>query len=97
MYVIEDEHHAEPVGEFPTFEQALVELRRLASLPWDQPPNQAPCTSWATCGRAYEVIEYDITREPWAVISRIPALDVSARGIVWALGLKHEPLPVPDA
>ena len=86
MYVIEDEHHAEPIGEFASFEQAVAELQRLAALPWDQLPNRAPCTSWATCGRAYEVIEYDTAQQPWQERSRVPALSVSAAGVIWEAG-----------
>ncbi len=64
MFVIEDEAHAEWFGEFPTLEAATAELRRLKELPWDEAPNVAPCTSWRTCGRTYEVVEYDTSSEP---------------------------------
>ena len=84
MYVIEDQLHAEPVGEFVSFAEVTSELQRLAALPWDQSPNLAPCTSWATCGRDYEVIEYDATQQPWQELSRVPALSVSAAGVIWS-------------
>jgi hypothetical protein len=83
MFVIEDEAHAEPQGEFDTFEDALAELRRRAAIPWDQPPNVAPCASWKTCGRRYEVIEYDTSQTPWRELTRVPVLDVSATGPKW--------------
>lgn len=95
MYVIEDELHAEFFGEFVSFEQAASELQRLAALRWDQRPNCAPCTNWASCGRAYEVVEYDTTHQPWRELSRVPALSVSAAGIMWEVGFQL-PRPVPD-
>jgi hypothetical protein len=83
-FTIEDEIHAEPQGEFPSLEQALEELKRRAAIPWDQPPNAAPCASSATCGRNYEVIEYDDRQAPWKELRRIPVLEVSASGVKWA-------------
>jgi hypothetical protein len=62
MFVIEDELHAEHHGQFAASEDALTELRRRAKIPWDAEPNQAPCQSGATCGRAYGVIEFDDTQ-----------------------------------
>jgi hypothetical protein len=83
-FAIEDELHAEPQGEFATFELALAEIRRRALLPWDQPPNCAPCASWQTCGRSYEIVEYDSTQQPCRVIRRIHVLKVAAEGVQWA-------------
>ncbi|MGD9645492.1 MAG: hypothetical protein AB7U73_07255 [Pirellulales bacterium] len=86
MIVIEDEQHAELVGQFSSLEHALAELRRLAITPWDQHPNVAPCTGWRTCGRTYAVVEYDDTQSPWKELRRIPVLEVSAAGVNWADG-----------
>jgi hypothetical protein len=83
MFVIEDESHAEPQGEFATAEEAVAELRRRSLLPWDEAPNVAPCMSWRTCGRRYEVIEYDTSSTPWREIQRQAVLEVSASGAVW--------------
>ena len=83
MFVIEDEGHAESGGEFGTFDAALHELKRRATLPWDQPPNQAPCMSWKTCGRTYDIVEYDNSVTPWAEIRRQPFLEVSSAGATW--------------
>jgi hypothetical protein len=86
MFIIEDELHAEHQdGTFASFEQALAELKRRAALPWDQAPNVAPCTSWRTCGRNYEIIEFDDSALPWKQLSRVPALEVSAKGAKWLL------------
>ncbi|CAN5612440.1 hypothetical protein BH10PSE14_BH10PSE14_08680 [soil metagenome] len=87
MFVIYDELHAEHVGEFATREEALAELRRLASVPWDQAPNVAPCMSWRTCGRQYELVEYDDTGTPWRTLSQEPALEVSQTEVKWLSGL----------
>jgi hypothetical protein len=83
MWIIEDESHAEHIGDFPTREEALNELRRLAALPWDQPPNVAPCMSWRTCGRRYGLLEYDSAATPWRELQREPMLEVSQAGASW--------------
>ena len=83
MFGIEDEWHAERVAEFATRDEALVELRRLAALPWDEAPNVAPCTSWLTCGRHYELVEYDTKATPWHELGRTPMLEVSQNGTNW--------------
>lgn len=84
VFKIEDERHAEPLpGEFSSLAAAAVELRRLAALPWNQVPNVAPCTNWRTCGRKYEVVEYDVSTRPWKELNRVTALEVSAEGIKW--------------
>ena len=88
MYVIEDERHAEPMSKFATFEQALMELQRLAALPWNKSPNRAPCTGWTTCGRTYEIVEYDTDQKPWRELCRVPVLQVSASGSVWETGFE---------
>ena len=83
LFVIEDELHAESQGECGDFNSALVELRRRALIAWDQSPNVAPCTSWRTCGRNYDIVEYDDAQSPWQEIRRIRALEISANGVKW--------------
>jgi hypothetical protein len=84
MFVIEDERHAErQPGEYVSMEMAYAELQRLAHVPWDTMPNKAPCTSWRTCGRTYEIVEYDRLSIPWQELRRVPILDVSASGTIW--------------
>jgi len=82
-WVIEDEVHSEWHGEFDDLGGALTELRRRAQIPWDQVPNQAPCQSWRTCGRQYEIIEFDDTESPWREVRRTLALEISASGAQW--------------
>lgn len=82
-FVIEDELHADCLGEFPKMEEAMAELRRLASIPWDHEPNTAPCSNWEKCGRSYQVIEYDTDSEPWMEIRRKTMLHISANSIRW--------------
>jgi hypothetical protein len=86
MFVIEDERHAEPQGRFVGFQQAIVELKRRAEIPWDQEPNRAPCMGWETCGRTYVVIEYDDSHLPWKELRRVTVLDISASGVKWSSG-----------
>jgi hypothetical protein len=82
LWFIEDELHAElQDGQFLTREDAVSELRRRAHLPWDTEPNLAPCTSWRTCGRRYELIERSDSEEK----SRSLALEISAASMQWHL------------
>ena len=82
MFVIEDELHAEWIGEFPDRESALGRLRELAEIPWDQPPNLPPCMSWRTCGRNYQIYQYD-PRDPERLLGNVLALSISAEGVTW--------------
>jgi len=83
MFQIEDELHAEPEGDFENLLDAIAELKRRSLIPWDQPPNQAPCVGWKDCGRSYEIVEYDDSVHPWREIRRIPVLEVSSAGSKW--------------
>ena len=83
MLIIEDESHCETQGEYPDFKRSLEELRRRAKIPWDQEPNRAPCTSWRTCGRRYQVIEGNETTSGWKELRRIIIVEISAEGIKW--------------
>jgi hypothetical protein len=89
IVLIEDERHAEEHGKFASVHQAIAELRRRATIPWDQPPNVAPCTNWQNCGRSYEVVEYDDSQVPWKELRRITVLEVSASGVVWLDNADH--------
>jgi hypothetical protein len=94
MFAIEDELHADAVGQFTNREDALAELNRLVLIPWDNKPNRAPCTNWRNCGREYELIEYDVTKNPWHELSRNPVLSISKAGPKWIKnkenGSKHD-------
>jgi hypothetical protein len=84
VFVIEDEAHAEPQeGSFRTEEEAIAELERRASIPWNEKPNCAPCANWRNCGRRYEIVEYDDTVSPRVELSRKFMLAVSAKGAEW--------------
>jgi hypothetical protein len=82
-FEIEDELHAEPQGEFDRRADALAELQRLAAVPWDSEPNQAPCQNWRNCGRKYELIEFDETVSPRKELHRELLLEISAAGVQW--------------
>lgn len=83
IFAIEDEHHCELGASFATEREALAELERLATLPWDAQPNRAPCTSWEDCGRRYVLVEYDDSGTRWRQIRYTEMLDISARGTHW--------------
>jgi len=83
IFVIEDDAHAELCGEFATMETAVAELERRAAIPWNEAPNVAPCMSWRTCGRRYEIVEYAATEASWKERVRTPFLNISATGVHW--------------
>ena len=86
MWIIEDELHGEPGAEFETRDEAIAELRRLATLAWDEPPNKAPCMSWRTCGRNFYLVECDCSNpHRWRDLRRDAALNVSADKTEWLL------------
>ena len=89
-FIIEDANHAELMDEFSSLAEAVSELRRRAQLPWNEPPNVAPCTNWQTCGRSYEIVEYDDSTTPWKELRRVAALDVSVNGVVWSPDFENE-------
>lgn len=80
-FAIFDETHCEFISEFDHLQEAIEELQRLSKIPWDAPPNRAPCTSWRTCHRDY-VIKDGIE------LRCIEVLDVSAKGIFWKDGFE---------
>ena len=83
LFMVEDETHCESGGNFATFDDALAELRRRSCVPWDSEPNRAPCVQWRTCGRTYEIIEYDTSHAPWKQLQRVRVLEISAAGVRW--------------
>jgi len=85
MFVVWDEAHAERHGRFQTRKEAIVELQRRATIPWNEEPNRAPCTNWLNCGRRYELVEYDDTTSPWKELSRNLILRISALGVRWVM------------
>ena len=86
MILIDDEIHCEWCGRFETFSDALAELNSRSTLPWDEEPNRAPCSSWRTCGRRYQLIEYDDSVKPWKELRRVPVLEMSAGVVKWLDG-----------
>jgi hypothetical protein len=83
VIALEDNIHCETQGTYQTFEEAIAELKRRALIPWDTPPNQAPCTGWRKCGREYEVIEYETSQVPWRRLRQAVVLHVSPSGNQW--------------
>lgn len=60
VFWIEDDTHADVIGEFLHFDDAVKKLRELEKVPWNQEPNTAPCVGAETCGREYIIIEYSL-------------------------------------
>ena len=85
-FYIEDIFHGELLsGNYRTIADAQAELKRRASIPWDEEPNRPPCTSWETCGRTYHIVEYDNSKRPWKELQRIPSLEISELGVTWLM------------
>lgn len=83
MFAIEDEMHSEVLGEYPTFDEALGEVKKISSIPWGEGLNRSPCQSWKTCVRNYFIIEYDTSTLPWSTLKQTPVLEVSENGVKW--------------
>ncbi|CAL77354.1 hypothetical protein BRADO3575 [Bradyrhizobium sp. ORS 278] len=81
VFVIEDEIHAEWLGKFESFEAAMDELRRLATIPFGQHPNLPPCMAGDACKREYQIIEFDGCFSNYE--RRGPVLTMSAQGVQW--------------
>ena len=88
MFLIEDERHAEPQGEFESLNAAIQELKNRSSIPWNESPNAAPCTNSENCGRSYEIVEYDTTSVPRKEISRALYLEIDSSGAKWHLPIE---------
>jgi hypothetical protein len=88
IYIL-DEIHCEQEGPYESFEVAIAELRRRAAIAWDAAPNQAPCTSWRTCGREYHVLEYDTRSESWRLLRKAHVLNISEKGVEWVDGFEQ--------
>ena len=41
--------------------------------------------SWQTCGRHYDLVEYDVSTTPWKETSRERILEVSAAEVKWVV------------
>jgi hypothetical protein len=89
IFVIEDQTHAEWMGQFASLEEAWSELGRLSLIQWNEKPNTAPCQSWRTCGRDYEILEYETSALPWTLVRRLAGLEVSANGVAWGPDAPH--------
>ncbi len=82
-FVIEDDFHAERIGEpYMLLGEAAAELRRLGELPWDSAPNRAPCVGWDACGRDYWLIEYE-GDEAWRSRRRLFVMRMGSGGAQW--------------
>jgi hypothetical protein len=82
LFSIYDEVHSDfgpPPREFANIEDAIRELRRRATVPWNREPNRAPCISWRKCKRRWVLLgeSAESWKEPiW--------VDVSHAGVKWA-------------
>jgi len=81
VYIIEDQIHAEIIGEFESLESAQQEIQRIVKVPFGIGSNRCPCTNWNNCKRSYELIKYNKTRNPWNEISRKEIFSISRNGI----------------
>lgn len=83
IFVVEDERHAEQVGKFGTRTEAVAEIMRREQLGWADLENKAPCTSWRTCGRRYEIVDYDESQHPWRELHREFVVELRESGPIW--------------
>ena len=86
-FIIEDEMHAELLGEFTDFNNAILEITKRIHVPWNEEPNVCPCVSWKTCGRNYQIVEYDAIQNSWKEVKRTTVLEISSKGTKWHLSV----------
>lgn len=82
-YIIEDQLHCETIGEFSKPSDAIDEFRRLSNLAWNEDKNLAPCMSYETCCREYELIEYEVNWNEWIELHREAIFDIGSSGIIF--------------
>lgn len=89
-----DEIHCEHVDSYPNFADALAEVARRCELPWDASPNRAPCRSWKTCGRKYQIREY-ASKTSSTLLGSCDICDVNSTGIAWHSGFTAATMALP--
>jgi hypothetical protein len=75
--------HCESLGDYVDLEEALAEIERLRERRGMRLPIKAPCKNWKTCGRRYEVFEYDPSKPPPNLVCPVLTLKISAKGVKW--------------
>ena len=88
-FTIEEEGHADYLGEFNTFEEALFELEKISKIPWGTKPNVSPCST-PYCSRDYTINEFDVSKKQWKLIKNNFVLSVDPDGSVWGEGFERE-------
>ncbi len=85
VFQLEDEFHAEPVGEdFETMEAALAALRKVLSVPFSEPPHCPPCTGWEKCQRDWVVNKFRVVSpEKWELVEQIYVAQSTPSGVEW--------------
>ncbi len=85
IYQLEDEFHAEPVGEaFETFEAALIALRGVVAIPFSEPPHCPPCSNWKECQRDWVVNKYRVlSPDKWQLVEQTYAAKATPDGVEW--------------
>lgn len=87
-FVIEEEGHAEVIGEFESFSEAILELKKISKTPWNTEPNISPCTN-PNCSRDYMLIEYEVSNKQWKIIKNDFALSVEPLSVKWHSGFEN--------
>ena len=82
---LHDYLHDESLGPFSNRDEAIAEAVRVAAIPWNAPPNLAPCVDWETCGRDYAVVEYDTSDGGHKEVAALPVLRIDRDGVRWLL------------
>lgn len=82
-FIIEDAFHCELDEEYKTFEDALNEIKKRTTIPWNQKPNRPPCKSWEQCQRIYHIVEYQCDNKPWKKIQEWPIVGIERDKITW--------------
>ena len=83
IFVLEDNVHAEHVGEYELFNDALEKAKELYLIPWDKEPNKCPYLSWKTCGREYRIVNFEVVQDKWNELARSEIFSISSSKKEW--------------
>lgn len=85
IFQLEDEFHAEPVGEdFESMEAALSALREVLSVPFSEPPHCPPCTDWTECQRDWVINKFRVVlSETWELVEQTYVAKSTPNGVQW--------------
>ena len=88
MFILLDKFHYERIGIYDSYEEALNKAIEISKIPWNIPPNKAPCTNWKKCGREYVIVERIKKNNKSLKVSEVDIFNISSNGVIWHVEFK---------